>query len=105
VKEVQTISMPLVLGQLAMVFLAGLAITGDGGFWMWVAYIFPLSSPLAMASHAIQSNEIWPHLAALAWQAFWVLVFIRFAAGMFRKRVLKSSDGAPLIPRFRLRRS
>lgn len=105
VKEVQTISMPLVLGQLAMVFLAGFAITGDGGFWMWVAYIFPLSSPLAMVSYAIQSDQIWPHLVALVWQAFWVVVFIRFAAGMFRKRVLKSGGKTEFFPRLRPRRS
>jgi ABC-2 type transport system permease protein len=105
VKEVQTISMPLVLGQLAIVFLAGMAISGDGSFWMWAAYIFPLSSPMAMASYAIQSDQIWPHLVALAWQALWVVLFIRFASGMFRKRVLKSGGKTEFLPRFRPRRS
>lgn len=105
VKEVQTISMPLVLGQLAMVFLAGLAISGNGGFWMWVAYIFPLSSPLAMVAYAIQSDQIWPHLVALLWQGLWVVVFIRLASGMFRKRVLKSGGKTEIFPRLRPRRS
>jgi ABC-2 type transport system permease protein len=103
VKEVQTISMPLVLAQLAMVALAGMAISGDGGFWMWAAYIFPLSSPMAMIAYAIQSDQIWPHFVALGWQAFWVVLFIRFASTMFRQRVMKSGGKAQLFPRLRPR--
>lgn len=104
VKEVQTISMPLILGQLAMVLLAGMAISGDGGLWMWVAYIFPLSSPMAMVAYAIQSDQIWPHLVALAWQALWMVLLIRFGAAMFKSRVLKSGGKSPILPRFRPRR-
>ena len=105
VKEVQTVSMPITLGQVAMMVLAGMAISADGGMWMWIAYIFPLSSPMAMTAFAIQSDQIWPHLAALAWQALWVVLFIRFASGMFRKRVLKSGGKTELFPRLGARKA
>jgi ABC-2 type transport system permease protein len=67
----------------------------------WVAFIFPLSSPLAMIALAAQSELVWPHLLALAWQALWVVIIIRVASAMFRKNVLKSGGAEPM---FRLRR-
>jgi hypothetical protein len=33
---------------------------------------------------------LWPHLAALGWQALWVTIFVRGGAMLFRKRVMKS---------------
>lgn len=91
VKEIQTISMPLTLGQLLTLFLAGFAIGGSADDpLVWLAYAFPLSSPMAMAAHAAQSEAIWPHLAALLYQGLCVVLFIRLAASWFRVRVMKS---------------
>ena len=36
---------------------------------------------------------LWQHLLALGWQAFWVLLLIRFGAKLFRRNVLKSGGG------------
>ncbi|MFX8250605.1 hypothetical protein ABTL38_19550, partial [Acinetobacter baumannii] len=58
-----------------------------------VAEIFPLSSPFAMAAHAANSPELWPHALAIAWQALWVGVTITIGARAFRRGVLKSGAG------------
>jgi ABC-2 type transport system permease protein len=50
----------------------------------------PFSSPLSMIALAAESNLVWPHLLALAWQAVWVVLIIRLSSSMFRKTVLKS---------------
>ena len=43
-----------------------------------------------MIARAAQSPDIWPHLAALLWQAVWVWLTIKFGANLFRRNVLKS---------------
>ena len=58
-----------------------------------VAEIFPLRSPFAMAAHAANSPELWPHVAALAWQLLWVAIFITLGARLFRRGVLQSGSG------------
>jgi ABC-2 type transport system permease protein len=55
-----------------------------------LASIFPLSSPMAMLARAAEQPEIWPHVAAIAWQALWVALILRVGAQLFRKTVLKS---------------
>lgn len=93
VREVQTLSMPITMAQLA-IFALGSAVvnTLDTPLGLFAA-IFPLSSPLTMLARAAQEGAIWPHLLALAWQSLWVVLIIRFAARRFRTGVLKS--GAP----------
>jgi ABC-2 type transport system permease protein len=96
IREIQTLSMPVTLLQ---VFVFLLALTtlraGTGAAVMWTAYALPFSSPLSMIGLAARSDSVWPHLAALAWQALWVVIIIRLAARLFRRTVLKSaSDGA-----------
>jgi ABC-2 type transport system permease protein len=106
VKEIQTISMPVTLGQLMMMILAGMVIGGSfSDPLVWLAYLFPFSSPLAMAAHAVQSDAIWPHLLALLYQALWVWLAIRMASALFRKTVLKSGGKVRILPRLGLRRS
>ena len=51
---------------------------------------FPFSSPFAMIARAAQEEAVWPHAVALAWQALWVGLSIRFGAALFRKRVMQS---------------
>ena len=92
IREVQTISMPVVLLQLMVLMIAMNAVTGTGGLMYWAAYIFPFSSPLAMIAMAAKSGALWPHLLALVWQAFWVLVIVRLSSRLFRRTVLKSGS-------------
>ena len=101
VREVQTLSMPITFLQMAVLILAITVIGDTTSVMSWVAFIFPLSSPLAMIALAGQSELVWPHLLALAWQALWVVIIIRVASAMFRKNVLKSGGAEPM---FRLRR-
>jgi ABC-2 type transport system permease protein len=46
---------------------------------------------MAMVAYAAKYETLWPHLAALAWQAAWVFVIVRASARLFRRTVLKSS--------------
>jgi ABC-2 type transport system permease protein len=90
VREVQTLSMPVTMSQILVFLFASMALNQPGGAVDYAAMIFPLSSPFAMLGHAAMDEALWPHVAALAWQALCVAVFIRLGAGLFRKRVLKS---------------
>jgi ABC-2 type transport system permease protein len=56
------------------------------------AEIFPFSSPSAMAAHAANYPDLWPHFAALGWQALWVGIVITVGARLFRRGVLKSGS-------------
>ncbi|MBA3896146.1 MAG: ABC transporter permease, partial [Sphingomonadaceae bacterium] len=67
------------------------------------AAILPISSPLTMVARAAQEPALWPHAAALAWQALWVALIVRFAARRFRIGVLKS--GTPIRGRSRWRKA
>ena len=93
VREVQTLSMPATMGQLLFFFLASFSVTRLGEPIEIFAAIFPFSSPFAMLARAAQQDVLWQHLLALGWQAFWVLVLIRFGARLFRRNVLKSGGG------------
>jgi ABC-2 type transport system permease protein len=97
VREVQTLSMPITFLQMMVLLLAMTVVGNSGGIWYWLAYIFPLSSPLSMIALAAQSELVWPHLVALAWQALWVVLIIRLASHFFRTAVMKSGSSGPLF--------
>ena len=103
VREVQTLSMPVTMGQLGVVAFASSAVAAPDSGLAMAATIFPWSSPFAMIAHAAQSPNIWPHVLAIGWQALWVGLIIRFAARRFRVSVLKS--GGPKRRKGWLRRS
>ncbi|MDB5699734.1 MAG: transporter permease, partial [Alphaproteobacteria bacterium] len=90
VREVQTLSMPVTVGQMLIFVLASFAVGPFNSPIGIAAAIFPFSSPLTMIARAAQAPEIWPHLLALAWQALWVWMTIRFGSALFRRNVLKS---------------
>jgi ABC-2 type transport system permease protein len=90
VREVQTLSMPVTMLQVLLFFFANLAMGEPGTPIEWAAMVFPLSSPFIMLAHAAQHEALWPHAVAIGWQLVWVLLFIRFGAALFRKRVMKS---------------
>jgi ABC-2 type transport system permease protein len=100
VREMQSLNMPITFMQMGVFILAITVVNNNGGWLPMAAYIFPFSSPLAMIAEAGQSAELWPHLLAIPWQAFWVFLLIRISAAMFRKTVLKSGGEARILPRF-----
>jgi ABC-2 type transport system permease protein len=91
IREIQTISMPVVLLQLMVLLLAMNAVNGPEGALTWFAFIFPLSSPMSMVALAAKSASLWPHLLALAWQTLWVFIIVRISSRLFRRAVLKSA--------------
>jgi ABC-2 type transport system permease protein len=93
-REIQMLSLPITILQVAMFGLASAAASNPGTTLATVAEIFPLSSPFAMAGHAANSPALWPHLAALAWQMLWVAIFITVGARLFRRGVLQSGSPA-----------
>ncbi len=92
-REIQMLSLPITIVQMAMFGLASAAAAQPDSNLALIAELFPLSSPFAMAAHAANKPEIWPHLAALAWQLLWVSITIWIGAGAFRRGVLKSGSG------------
>lgn len=94
-REVQTISLPATFAQMGVFLLATVAVkTLLSSLW-FVGAIFPLSTPLTMIDFAARDAVLWPHLLALAWEAIWVVVIVRFAGQRFRSNVLKSGPAKP----------
>ena len=94
VREVQTLSMPVTVGQMLIFLLASFAVGAFNNPIGLVAAVFPFSSPLTMVARAAQTPELWPHLLALAWQALWVWLTVALGATLFRRNVLKSGGGS-----------
>lgn len=92
-REIQMLSLPITILQVAMFGLASAAASDPGSGLARFAEIFPFSSPFAMAARASGDAALWPHFAALAWQALWVTVIILIASRLFRLGVLKSGGG------------
>ena len=109
VREVQTLSMPVTMMQLLVFFFASFTVAQQGKPIELLAAIFPFSSPFAMLSRAAQSEALWPHAAALVWQALCVAAIIRLGASIFRRSVMKSGPSRgkaqrrPWFGRFRRR--
>jgi len=89
-RQVQTLSMPVTMAQIAVFAVAALAVGEPDSTAGIAAAAFPLSSPYAMVARAAQLPEFWPHAAAIAWQVLWVALILRVAARLFRRSVLKS---------------
>ncbi len=90
VREIQTLNMPVTMGQLIVFFFASYALARQGTVVEYVALAIPFSSPFAMLARAATFETLWPHAVALGWQALWVAVFVKGGAALFRKRVMKS---------------
>ncbi len=94
-RELQLLSLPITITQIAMFGLSSAAASRPGSGVARFAELFPLSSPFAMAGHAANAPELWPHFLALAWQAMWVAIFITIGARAFRRGVLQSGSARP----------
>lgn len=94
-REIQVMALPVTMFQLLLYGFASAGVATPDGWLAWGASIFPWSSPLAMLARAAELPALWPHLLALAWQTLWLVVALRFSAGLFRSAVLKSGGGRP----------
>ena len=92
VRQVQTLSMPVTMAQVVLFAFASLGVGKPGSTEAIAAAVFPLSSPFAMLGRAAEVPELWPHVLAFVWQALWVVLILRLAAGLFRRSVLKSGQ-------------
>ena len=92
VREIQMLSLPITFTQVAMFGVASAGASHPGSWIATAAELFPLSSPYAMAARAANRPEVWPHAAALAWQALWVSIVITLGARAFRRGVLQSGS-------------
>ncbi|WP_300973137.1 ABC transporter permease [Sphingomonas sp. LHG3406-1] len=92
-REVQTLSMPVTMSQVALFAIASAAVTNPYGASGLFAAAFPLSSPYAMMARAAMDPAILPHLAALAWQMLWLALILKLAAAWFRRSVLSGKSG------------
>src|SRR3546814_20511278 len=90
VREVQTLSMPVTMGQVMIFFLASYAVNRPGQPAEIAALLFPWSSPFAMIARAAQAPDLWPHLAIIPWQALRVGLTVRLGVRIFRRIVMKS---------------
>ena len=93
IREIQMLSLPITLVQMAMFGLASAATAAPGTTIARIAEIIPFSSPLAMAAHGVHDAALWPHLVAILWQSAWVALVIWLSVRMFRAGVLKSGGG------------
>lgn len=93
VREVQTLSMPVTMGQVVVFFLASYAASRPGSIAEIAAAVFPLSSPFTMIARAAQFPDLWSHFLALGWQIMWIGIIIRIGVRLFRRNVLKSGRG------------
>jgi ABC-2 type transport system permease protein len=95
IREIQTISMPVTMLQLLLFFLVVTVAAPSLEALPLTVDIVPFTSPMAMIAVGAESEALWPHLIALAWQALWVVVIIRISSRLFRRTVFKSaSDGS-----------
>lgn len=93
VREIQLLSLPITIFQVAMFGLSSAAASQPDGWVATAAQVFPFSSPFAMAARGATDPALWPHFLALAWQLIWVALVVIVGARMFRRGVLKSGSG------------
>jgi len=91
--DIQTLALPATLIQLALFGFASFDAARPDHWVGQLAAIFPWTSSLAMIPRAAELPALLPHLLALAWQAAWLLLSIRFAARRFRMGVLNAGGG------------
>jgi ABC-2 type transport system permease protein len=90
VREVQTLNMPITMGQMMIFFFVSYTVDHMGSPLEVASVVFPFSSPFAMIARAAQDAALWPHLVAILWQGVWVALIIRIGVLLFRRHVLKS---------------
>jgi ABC-2 type transport system permease protein len=89
-REVQTLSMPVTMGQVVIFAVASIAVGAPNSGKALAAAAFPLSSPYVLIARAAELPGLWPHVVAILWQLAWVVIFLKLASRLFRRSVLKS---------------
>ncbi len=90
VREIQMLSLPITFFQIGMFTLASAAANAPDTRIAMIAQLVPWSSPFAMAARGATDASLWPHVAALGWQALWIAVTIFVSVRLFRAGVLRS---------------
>ncbi|MFM6853168.1 MAG: ABC transporter permease [Sphingopyxis sp.] len=93
VREIQMLSLPITLFQIAMFSLSSAAANAPDSTLATIAQAVPWSSPFAMAARGATDAALWPHVAALGWQILWIGLTIRVSVALFRRGVLRSGGG------------
>lgn len=88
VREIQMLSLPITILQVAMFSLCSGAANAPGSSVATIAQIIPFSSPMAMAARAATDDAKAVHLLALGWQAIWVALVVTLSVRLFRSGVL-----------------
>lgn len=94
VRDVQTLSMPVSMGQVGIFLFANYAAARQDSVAEIVACIFPFSSPFALMARAARFEDLWPHLVLLLWQGLCLWLTIRVGTRLFRHNVMKSRSTA-----------
>src|SRR3546814_9787283 len=92
VREIQMLSLPITILQVAMFSLCSGAANAPGSSVATIAQIIPFSSPMAMAARAATDDAKAVHLLALGWQAIWVALVVTLSVRLFRSGVLSGRD-------------
>jgi ABC-2 type transport system permease protein len=92
-REIQMMSFPITILQMAIFALASAAAARSGTWLSTFAEVFPFSSPYAMAARGANDATIWPHFLAIGWQILWVALVVMIGVKAFRLGVLKSGPG------------
>lgn len=103
VREIQMLSLPITIFQVAMFGLSSAAASAPGTSLARMAEIFPFSSPFAMAARAANDEAIGVHFLALGWQAIWVAAVIALSVRLFRSGVLSGRSNWAFWKRRKLR--
>jgi ABC-2 type transport system permease protein len=90
VREIQMLSLPITFFQIGMFTLASAAANAPDTRIAMIAQLVPWSSPFAMAARGATDASLWPHVAALGWQALWIAITIFVSVRLFRAGVLRS---------------
>ncbi|MEY4269524.1 MAG: hypothetical protein RLZZ58_740 [Pseudomonadota bacterium] len=90
VREIQMLSLPITITQVAMFGLASAAASAPGERLATIAQAIPFSSPYAMAARAATDASLSVHLLAILWQGLWVALVIAVSVRLFRNGVLGS---------------
>ncbi len=99
VREIQMLSLPITIFQVAMLSLSSAAANAPGSRLATIAQLIPFSSPLAMAARAATDDAKAVHLLALGWQAIWVALVVYVSVRLFRSGVLSGRRDWRLLKR------
>ena len=97
IREVQTLSMPVTILQMAILVATLGALARPEGAWSTVMSWFPLSAPYMMLGRAADGDALAVHAVAIAWQVGFAALVILLSSRLFRVGVLHSGPAPSLL--------